>query len=69
MIERLENNNKDIATAIFCVFQNSYKIEAQLIGTKDFPPLARDVNNIRDSKTEFYGYFEEKELAAVIEEG
>ena len=67
MIKKLDNSNIDIANEIFTVFQNSYKIEAQLIGVSDFPPLLRSVKNIENSKTQFYGFIEDKCLAAVIE--
>ncbi|WP_042143645.1 MULTISPECIES: N-acetyltransferase [unclassified Pseudoalteromonas] len=52
---------------MYDVFQSSYKIEAELIGTDNFPPLSRGINDIRNSKTDFYGYFDDKCLAAVIE--
>jgi len=67
MIQKLDNSNKVIAKQIFTIFQNSYKIEAQLIGTVDFPPLLRSAKDIENSKTSFYGYSEDKCLAAVIE--
>jgi len=67
MITKLENSNEGIANQIFTVFQRSYKIEAQLIGTLDFPPLLRSVKNIENSKTQFYGFIENECIAAVIE--
>ncbi|MDO6709037.1 GNAT family N-acetyltransferase [Photobacterium sp. 1_MG-2023] len=67
MITKLNNSNEEVATQIFTVFQNSYKIEAQLIGTLDFPPLLRSAKDIEDSKTQFYGFIEDNCLAGVIE--
>ncbi|WOH36376.1 N-acetyltransferase [Thalassotalea fonticola] len=67
MIQKLDNFNKEIAKQIFTVFQNSYKVEAQLIGTLDFPPLLRSAKDIENSKTLFYGFFENECLAAIIE--
>jgi GNAT superfamily N-acetyltransferase len=67
MITKLDNSNEDIANQIFIIFQNAYKIEAQLIGTLDFPPLFRSVNDIKSSNTQFYGFSENKCLAAIIE--
>lgn len=67
MIEQLNNLNEEVANQIFTVFQNSYKIEAQLIGTLDFPPLLRSAKDIENSKTLFYGFSENECLAAVIE--
>ena len=67
MITKLDHSNEDIANQIFNIFQNSYKIEAQLIGTKNFPPLLRGTNNIASSTTKFYGFNENQCLAAIIE--
>ncbi|TWX71844.1 GNAT family N-acetyltransferase [Colwellia demingiae] len=67
MINQLDNLNEEVANQIFTVFQNSYKIEAQLIGTLDFPPLSRSAKDIENSKTLFYGFSENECLAAVIE--
>jgi ribosomal protein S18 acetylase RimI-like enzyme len=67
MITKLNNSNNNIAEQIFTVFQNSYKIEAQLIGTVNFPPLLRSAKDIQNSTTQFYGFRENECLAAVIE--
>jgi ribosomal protein S18 acetylase RimI-like enzyme len=67
LITQLEHKNKRIATQIFTVFQNSYEIEAQLIGVSNFPPLQRTVNDIAASDTRFYGFFDNECLAAIIE--
>ena len=67
MITKLDNSDINVASQIYAVFQRSYKIEAQLIGTLNFPPLSRNVDHIKDSTTRFYGFRENKCLAAVIE--
>jgi ribosomal protein S18 acetylase RimI-like enzyme len=67
MITKLDNSNEDVANQIFIVFQNSYKVEAQLIGVVDFPPLMRSANDIENSKTQFYGFSKNQCLAAIIE--
>jgi len=67
MITKLDNSNEEVANQIFTVFQNSYKVEAQLIGTLDFPPLLRTAKAIESSTTQFYGFIEGKCLAGVIE--
>ena len=67
MIKKLNNSNEEVANQIFVIFQSSYKIEAQLIGTLNFPPLLRNVKDIENSKTLFYGYSENECLAAIIE--
>ncbi|MFT5756868.1 MAG: ribosomal protein S18 acetylase RimI-like enzyme [Alteromonadaceae bacterium] len=67
MITKLDHSNKDVANQIFTIFQRSYKVEAQLIGTLNFPPLLRSAIDIKNSPTQFYGLSENKCLAAVIE--
>ena len=67
MITKLDNSNEEVANQIFTIFQNSYKVEAQLIGVIDFPPLFRNARDIENSKTQFYGFTENKCLAAIIE--
>lgn len=67
MIEQLNHSNEAVASQIYTVFQNSYKIEAMLIGTLNFPPLSRNTKNIADSTTNFYGFSVNGILAAVIE--
>jgi len=67
MITKLENSNEIIANQIHTIFQSSYKVEAQLIGVHDFPPLLRSVKDIVNSKTDFYGFNDNNCLAAIIE--
>ena len=67
MLTKLDNSNEEVANQIYSIFQSSYKVEAQLIGTLEFPPLLREAKDIERSETDFYGYFENKSLAGVIE--
>ena len=67
MIKKLDNSNEDVSAQIFTIFQNSYKVEAQLIDVLDFPPLSRSAKDIENSKTLFYGFSENKCLAGIIE--
>ena len=67
MIKILDNSAPEVAKQIYNIFQNSYKIEAQLIGILDFPPLSRSVKNIENSKNTFYGFYEGEWLAAILE--
>ncbi|MEK0158870.1 GNAT family N-acetyltransferase [Pseudoalteromonas piscicida] len=67
MIQKLNNRDASMAREIFNVFQRSYKIEAELIGASYFPPLSRTIEDICGATSHFYGYFENQNLAAVIE--
>ena len=67
MIEKLNHTDFEIAQKIYSVFQVSYAVEADLLKAMNFPPLKRGLANFIKSTTDFYGYFYENELAAVIE--
>ena len=67
MISLLEHADGLIAEQIHCVFQRSYQIEAELVGVKAFPPLARTIDDIKNSNSLFFGFYEAEELAGVIE--
>ncbi|ARV14376.1 GNAT family N-acetyltransferase [Polaribacter sp. SA4-12] len=67
MIEKLDNKNELVSEEIRAVFQESYKIEAELLNAIDFPPLKRELENYRNSNTDFFGYLKDDKLAGVIE--
>ena len=67
MIERLKNNDLEIAKKIRSVFQLSYKVEANILNATDFPPLKRPLENYVNSNTAFFEYLKNEELAGVIE--
>ncbi|NMM42111.1 GNAT family N-acetyltransferase [Pseudoalteromonas arctica] len=67
MFAKLDNTNKALAKHIYTTFQRSYKIESELIGTLNFPPLLRTVTDIQSSQTLFYGFYDDTQLAGVIE--
>ena len=50
MIVKLQHHDENVALQIFSVFQESYKIEAAIIGVDDFPPLSRHLDEIKHSK-------------------
>lgn len=63
----LSHTDTNIAQEIYTLFQESYVIEANLIGSESFPPLARSVSNIQNSKTQFWGFYKNSALATVAE--
>ena len=67
MIKKLQHNNLKIAANIRSVFQVSYAVEAKLLNAIDFPPLKRPLESFLNSTTEFFGFWKNEELAAVIE--
>ncbi len=67
MIELLDHYSESVAIQIYSVFQLSYKVEASLVGVKDFPPLRRNVSHIQSSSSQFLGQRIGADLAAVVE--
>jgi ribosomal protein S18 acetylase RimI-like enzyme len=67
MIKPLAHTNPLMAQLIHQIFQVSYAIEADLLGSKNFPPLQRTINDIQQSTTAFYGYYTNDKLTGVIE--
>ena len=57
----------EVAREIQAIFQRSYRIEANLLGVIDFPPLNRKLLDFANSSTEFFGFFKMGKVAAVIE--
>lgn len=66
MIKKL--NVKDIETArrIIELQRASYKIEAQLIGFYDIPPLKETIDSLQACDEIFYGYYINDFLAGII---
>ena len=59
MIRILESYQPSVAVQIHRIFQRAYKIEAELVGVEEFPPLQRTIEQIVDSTNQFYGFFEQ----------
>lgn len=67
MIELLDHHAEDVALQIHKVFQRAYKVEAQLVGASEFPPLQRSVAHIRSARSNFLGQWAESGLSVVLE--
>jgi ribosomal protein S18 acetylase RimI-like enzyme len=67
MIKVLNHKETNIAKKIRSIFQVSYAVEADLLQAIEFPPLKRTLADFIKSKTDFYGYFQDGELAAILE--
>ncbi len=67
MIKKLQHKDIGIAKVVRSVFQASYKVEAKLLNATDFPPLKRPLENYINSRTEFFGYFKNEAIVAVVE--
>lgn len=67
MIHKVEHTRNDQALDIRRVFQVSYKVEAELLGASNFPPLSRPIDAFIGSANDFWGFYEEQTLVAVVE--
>ena len=67
MIKLLKNQKTEIALKMRAVFQASYAIEAKILQANDFPPLKRTLEEYQNTDTQFYGFWQMNDLAAVIE--
>lgn len=67
LIELLSHKGEDVAAEIHALFQAAYRVEAELIGATDFPPLRRACRDIRRSDTLFWGCRNSSGLTGVVE--
>ncbi|MEW7278676.1 GNAT family N-acetyltransferase [Aquimarina sp. 2201CG1-2-11] len=67
MIRKINHKKEFIARKIFDLFQSSYKIEAEILEVDNFPPLQRTIQQFVKSITEFYAFYKDKEIVALIE--
>lgn len=67
MIQKLEHREEHVAEQIWHLQHAAYRVEAELIGTANLPPLQQTVDDIRRLPETFYGILEEEcELMAAI---
>lgn len=66
-VVELDQTQGQTVQAIWRLWQVAYTYEANLIGAKDFPPLARAIADIRASKTLFLGVKQGSNLVGVLE--
>ena len=67
MIRKINNKELSIAESLYDIFQASYAVEAELLQAVDFPPLQRTVLEFISSKSDFYAYYYDNNIAGLIE--
>jgi|TARA_R110000744_G_scaffold298131_1_gene407808 ribosomal protein S18 acetylase RimI-like enzyme len=67
MIKKIVPSEISNAEKIHALFQVSYRIEAELLGVTDFPPLQRSIIDFQNSITQFFGLWKDDVLAAAVE--
>lgn len=66
MIVRLDLQDEQTVQKLWNMQQRAYRIEAEIIGTEDIPPLRESVEQLRACGETFYGYIEGGELAGAV---
>jgi len=66
MIKKLNLKDSKVAKQVFELQLISYKVEAELIGFNDIPPLKDTVDSLRECDETFYGYYVDDVLAGII---
>lgn len=66
MITKLDFSNDHIVREVLDLQLEAYKVEAEIIGFEEIPPLKDTINTLRACGETFYGYFVEEKLAGII---
>lgn len=67
MIKVINHRNIREADLLLKLQIESYKIEAELLGVKNFPPLFKRINDILNSKNMFFGYYLGETIVGAME--
>ena len=67
MIKKINHRSIEISKKIYRLFQALYIVEAELLNIDNFPPLKRTVDDLLISDTEFYAFWKNNEMAALVE--
>ena len=66
MIKKIDITNHKFAKEVFNIQIPSYKVEAEIIGCHDIPPLRDTVESLQQCGETFFGYYLNGELCGVI---
>lgn len=66
MIRKLNLNDNEIAKNVLKLQVASYKIEAEIIGFYEIPPLKDTLDSVKKCEEIFYGYFIEDVLSGIV---
>ncbi len=67
MIQRVNNEEVEIANKIYELFQVSYLVEAKILKVDSFSPLERTIKDFLQSSTEFYVVLKNQKFVGAIE--
>jgi|SRR5579875_433180 len=66
LIKKIDLTNPKLAKEVLNIQIASYKVEAELIGSDEIPPLKDTVDTLQQCGEKFYGYYLNEELSGVI---
>lgn len=66
MIKKIDITNPGIAKEVLNIQLASYKVEAEIIGFYDLPPLKDTVETLQQCMETFFGFYINEELCGVI---
>ncbi|PAF34021.1 GNAT family N-acetyltransferase, partial [Terribacillus saccharophilus] len=66
MIKKIDIRNIKCAADVLNIQIPSYKVEAEIIGTYDIPPLKDTVYTLQHCGENFFGYYENGNLYGVV---
>ncbi|MDQ0232648.1 ribosomal protein S18 acetylase RimI-like enzyme [Metabacillus malikii] len=66
MIKEINISNRENAEKVLAIQLPSYKVEAEIIGFDDIPPLKDTVSTLQQCGESFFGYFSDEELCGFI---
>ncbi|MED4600312.1 GNAT family N-acetyltransferase [Paenibacillus validus] len=66
MIDPIDLNDMPQVLQLLELQQIAYRIEAELVGFEEIPPLFDSPQSLRDSQESFFGYFEEGRLVGAV---
>jgi ribosomal protein S18 acetylase RimI-like enzyme len=65
-IALLDHRSREMAQRVHALQIAAYRLEADLLGVKHFPPLERSVEDVQSAAEELWGAWEGEELLGVI---
>ena len=66
MINKLNLNDEITSKSVLELQVDSYKIEAEIIGFYEIPPLKDTIKSLKESEEIFYGYYINNVLSGII---
>lgn len=66
MIKIIDISVRDNAKDVLNIQIPSYKVEAEIIGSDEIPPLKDTVKTLQECEEIFFGYYEDEELCGAI---